>query len=208
MTAWPMRSWEQVPFDDVCTGILESGGIGGHDTPVSSTRRVPGTESERYSALVERSWLFLRFLPPCDWYRVRIEAPRDLGDLRVIAEESWFSDPSRADRDLRSVTASLAPGSQHYARVAAWESALDLTALDRRVTLFGRSREGPFTILDGNHRLLALTRRVGRAGVEPTGFDAYVGLSFGNCRWHGDVVRWEERPPRHGEGRRYVLRVW
>ncbi|MCE9635766.1 MAG: hypothetical protein K8T90_08680 [Planctomycetes bacterium] len=209
MTKWSTKKWEQVPFDDVCAGILAGGGIGGHDAlPAAAPHGVPPTAAERYRALVDGSWLFLRFLPPCDWFRVRIEVPDDLSDLRVIAEESWFPDPPSAVRDLHSVATSLVPGSPHEARVTAWEGTLDVSHLDRRIALFGRGRDGPFSILDGNHRLLALTRQAGRDGIRPMRFDAHVGLSFGPCRWHGDAVRWEERSPRSGEDRRYVLRVW
>ena len=206
MTAWSSKQWLQVPFDEVCTGILESGGIGADHKPETEQLPVPGTAQERYQTLVDRAWLFLRFLPACDWFRVRIELPEDQPSLLVIAEESWFSEPRTADRRLALVAKQLATDSPHGRRIERWEHEVGVAHLDRRITLFGRDRDGPFSILDGNHRLLALARRM-RDGGHSLAFDAHVGVSYGPCRWHGDPFRWEERPERLGE-RRYVLRVW
>jgi hypothetical protein len=207
MTPWSSKRWLQVPFDEVCTGMLQSGGIGGHDASPALPMPVPDCPDERYRELVDRSWLFLRFLPPCDWFRVRVDFPEDLPALRVIAEESWFAEPRTADRRLSTVEKQLATGSPHDQRIGQWEHTRDVAHLERRITLFGRDRAGPFSILDGNHRLLALARRLRLAGSDPCSFDVHIGLSYGPCRWHGDPVRWEERPERLGE-RRFVLRVW
>lgn len=203
MTPWTTKQWLQVPFDDVCCGILESGGIGGRHEALE----VPSSPAARYRELVDRAWPFLRFVPSCDWFRVPLELPGDLPSLRVIAEGSWFAEPGTADRSLSAVEGQLAPGSPHRRRIDQMEGTLDVTQLSRRITLFGRAQDGPFSILDGNHRLLALARRMRHQGTSPCTFDAHIGLSYGPCRWHGDAVRWEERPERLGE-RRYVLRVW
>jgi hypothetical protein len=207
MTSWPIKQWLQVPFDDVCKGILESGGIGGKPAPAHPQVDLADSPQARYRALVDQSWLFLRFLPPCDWYRVRIEGIEDLSSVRVIAEESWFPEPATADRGLQAVAQTLDLGCSHGRRVADLERSIGTSHLDRRITLLGRERAGPFSILDGNHRLLALTRQLMANAATPCAFDVHVGLSYGPCRWNGDVVHWEERPPREG-GRRFVLRVW
>lgn len=202
------RTWTQVPFDDVCVGLLRAGGIGGHDVfPPQPAVAVPADPEGRYRELVNRAWPFLRFVPPCDWFRVPILSAADLAEMAVIAEESWFPEPGRADRMVHAVAVAIDPATPHGRRVLAWETSLRAADLDRQVTMFGHGPSGPFSVLDGNHRLVAAARRASRGDTTLFAFEVHVGLSFGPCRWHGDPVTWEERPAAAGE-RRFVLRVW
>jgi len=196
----------QIVFDEVIAGMLSAQCFGGKSLP--RTVSVPASSEARYQELVDRGYLFLRFLPQCDWYNARLASPDDLGRLRLIAEESWFSEASAADRSLATWAALDTLPDSHCQRVRRLLSeGLQVECMQRRITLFGRSPEGPFTILDGNHRMLALARNVlaQRMPMEP--LDVHLGLSFGPCRWHGDPVMWEERPPHDGKTR-FVLRTW
>lgn len=196
----------QIVFDEVIAGMLSAQCFGGKSLP--RTVSVPASSEARYQELVDRGYLFLRFLPQCDWYNARLASPDDLGRLRLIAEESWFSEASAADRSLASWAALDTLPDSHCQRVRRLLSeGLQVECMQRHITLFGRSPEGPFTILDGNHRMLALAHNVlaQRMPMEP--LDVHLGLSFGPCRWHGDPVMWEERPPHDGKTR-FVLRTW
>jgi len=196
----------QIVFDEVIAGMLSAQCFGGKSLP--RTVSVPASSEARYQELVDRGYLFLRFLPQCDWYNARLASPDDLGRLRLIAEESWFSEASAADRWLATWAALDTLPDSHCQRVRRLLSeGLQVECMQRRITLFGRSPEGPFTILDGNHRMLALAHNVlaQRMPMEP--LDVHLGLSFGPCRWHGDPVMWEERPPHDGKTR-FVLRTW
>lgn len=196
----------QIVFDEVIAGMLSAQCFGGKSLP--RTVSAPASSEARYQELVDRGYLFLRFLPQCDWYNARLASPDDLGRLRLIAEESWFSEASAADRSLATWAALDTLPDSHCQRVRRLLSeGLQVECMQRRITLFGRSPEGPFTILDGNHRMLALAHNVlaQRMPMEP--LDVHLGLSFGPCRWHGDPVMWEERPPHDGKTR-FVLRTW
>ncbi|QRO00683.1 hypothetical protein JRI60_17440 [Archangium violaceum] len=83
-----------------------------------------------------------------------------------------------------------------------------LSLLDGRVVLFGHQATGPLTLLDGNHRMLALAHRLATGSGPLAPFRAFVGLSQGPCRWHGDPVEWIERPGREPGERRFILKVW
>jgi len=74
--------------------------------------------------------------------------------------------------------------------------------------LFGHAPDEPLSILDGNHRALAYARNLVRKPQAWSPVEAYVGISLGPCRWHGDAVSWIERPPREAGERRYVLNIW
>jgi hypothetical protein len=170
---------------------------------------VPATPRERYQALVEHAYLYLRFIPMCDWFRVRFTRQDTVLALRLIEEESW--EHARADGERRlGARADLARLPAHHAeRTHELAGHANLPSLlDGRVVLFGHQAEGPLTILDGNHRLLALAHRhvVRRERLAP--FHAYVGLSSGPCRWHGDPVEWVERPGLAPGERRFILKVW
>jgi hypothetical protein len=50
-----------------------------------------------------------------------------------------------------------------------------------RVILWGHSKDGPFTIMEGNHRMIGW---VGANSRPPLNIKAYVGLSPSYCYWH------------------------
>jgi len=201
-----IRMEERVAFDDVVTGMLASGCF----SPVKSEgcHVIPDNPEARYRLLVERGWLFLRFLPTCDWVRAVIGNSTDLEQLHLICEESWFQEPRAAERHVgRWVGLNSLPPPKRRRVESLLEAGLRPDSIHRRITLFGHSLSGPFTILDGNHRILALAHDCRFRGRSFEPFEVHVGLSFGPCRWHGDPMTWEERPELDGQ-RRFVLRVW
>lgn len=203
-----VHGWQQVRFDEVIQGWLASGGVQEIDKR-GRTFPVPATPSERYRTLVEQGYLFLRFIPPCDWFRVSITRASEVLALRLIQEESW-TDPSQTLPRELGERADLSRVPAHHAeRVRELGLRSDLHSLiDERVVLFGHQAEGPLTILDGNHRLLSLAHRLMAGHEHLTPFQAFVGLSEGPCRWHGDPETWVERPGRVQGERRFILKVW
>ncbi len=54
-------------------------------------------------------------------------------------------------------------------------------AWDGHIILWGHDKGGPFSILEGNHRLLAYAHAKSRP---PLSIEVYVGLSLSRCFWH------------------------
>lgn len=197
---------EQVTLDQVFSGMLASHCFAS-EKPLGETE-LPDSAEARYRLLVERGQLFLRFLPHCDWFHGVLATPEALAQIQLIAEESWFPEPERADRRLGHWATLDGLSEAHRARVDAMiGSGFDSMQTQRRVTLFGHHKNGPFSIIDGNHRLLALAHEVMCRGRDFAPVSVHVGLSQGPCRWHGDRVVWEERPEFDGKNR-FVLKVW
>jgi hypothetical protein len=200
--------WRQVLFDDVLQGWLAAGGVQEGDKR-GRTFHVPVTPEERYRTFVEHSYLFTRFIPACDWFRVVLSRVDEVLALRLIHEESWSHAPVGEERELgRRADLSQLPVA-HAERVRQLARCVDVrTLVHERVVLFGHHADGPLTILDGNHRLLALANRLVSRQEPMAPFHAFVGLSHGPCRWHGDPVDWVERPGRTQGERRFILKVW
>lgn len=197
---------EQITLDEVIMGLLRSSCF--TEDKDTLDPRIPDTPQERYRALVGRCHLFLRFLPHCDWYHGVIDTAECLEAIQLINEESWFPDETGRDRSLKRWAHLDGLPSKHAERVNdILHTGLVPQCMHRRVTLFSHAAEGPYTILDGNHRLLAMAHRVLHHGDRLGPLSVHLGIGLGPCRWHGDSVAWEERPPIHGTSR-FVLRVW
>jgi hypothetical protein len=101
------------------------------------------------------------------WYSVKCLRPAYLPQLRVINHSSWRSESDQNELDRVAHRAddvlSTSPKS--------WPPAV----------LWGHGVEGPFTILEGNHRLTALAAASQDVDFE---LEVYVGLSTSRCRWH------------------------
>jgi hypothetical protein len=100
------------------------------------------------------------------WFAVQFLRPHHLDELHAIHYPDWND---AADmNELRKVATRkrevLRAGS-----IQSWEP-----------ILWSHDRRGPFTILEGNHRLTAL------AGLPEVPFEmrTYVGLSPQKCQWH------------------------
>jgi hypothetical protein len=53
-----------------------------------------------------------------------------------------------------------------------------------RIILWGHDRGGPFSILEGNHRMLAYAYDTYAAARPSLNIEVYVGLSDSHCYWH------------------------
>lgn len=204
----PPPGWRQVPFDEVVTGWMSAGGVR-EGVKRELTFKVPASPRERYQQFVEHGYLFLRFIPQCDWFRVEFTRAEQVLALKLIHEESWEHALSGGERTLGARADLSRVSASHAERVRSLAHHPHLPSLiDDRVVLFGHHPAEPVTILDGNHRLLALAHRLVSGSGPLEGFHAFVGLSLGPCRWHGDREEWVERPERVPGERRYILKVW
>jgi hypothetical protein len=112
-------------------------------------------------------WVFFVEIPPdtC-WYEVRNLRDNDLTNLHAVNHGHWSSGDDQNE----------------LLKVAAREK-LELESPPTEwgsIVLWGHTKDGPFTIIEGNHRLTAY------AGVGATGLDipVFVGLSPLKCIWH------------------------
>jgi hypothetical protein len=115
-----------------------------------------------------RLLLLVEVPPDTAWFQVRHMKEDDLSALRVIGRCGW--DDPRDGNELGK-TALRLPREQLRTPASHWHSPI----------LWGHDKSGPFTILDGNHRLMAL---VANESVEPLSIEVIVGLSPMPCFWH------------------------
>lgn len=113
--------------------------------------------------------------PDTTWHRVEFLRDAHVGELRVIRCGEWI-DEEHAPVDDRTL-----------ARISAWRPA-ELEGSPgqwNHLILWGHNTEGPFTILEGNHRLIAYSSEAERP---PFALPVYVGISESNCAYHeGDA---------------------
>ena len=200
-----IEQWKQVSIYEalapwLCSEMGTSAGPSGPSHTLTSDQYQMGTEA--YG-------LFLRFLPHCDWFRVRVTSFDDMNALKIIDEVSWEHNNASGNRSVSRRWPLDDLPQMHAEKVNSFAKIENLhSVLDGKTVLFGHDRNDHLTILDGNHRLLAYASRINRNSEVWSPFEAFVGISLGPCRWHGDAESWMERPPRNPNERRYVLNIW
>ena len=116
-----------------------------------------------------RSGLLQHIPRDTEWHDVRHLRDDDLGELRVIYNNSWDDLASHRNELLRVAALKPEPLTKPP---AAWE----------RPILWGHSRAGPFTIFEGNHRLIGYASQNPREGLS---IPVLIGLSLKPCwAWH------------------------
>jgi hypothetical protein len=114
-----------------------------------------------------RAHLIGEIPPDTRWYEVRNLTDEELSDMHVIARCGW-DHPSDKNELMR--VASRLP-KQLIKQPTAWE----------RPILWGHEKGGPFTIIEGNNRLVAYASK----GKQSTlAIPALVGLSSTPCFFH------------------------
>ena len=119
---------------------------------------------------LKRAKFMIEIPPDTTWWNVRSLTEDELGELHVSARhtEQWNVDNYK----LESVAAVVRKGLTSPP-----------TTWPGRIILWGHERTGPFSILEGNHRMLAYANTARRP---PLNIDVYVGLSPSLCYWHFD----------------------
>lgn len=114
-----------------------------------------------------RNGLFHHVPPDTKWYRVQLRSEH-LDELQVIGRCGWDAPTDR--NELQRVAARW-PGLELRHPPSEWPPPV----------LWGHGNDGPFVILEGNHRLVAYAK-----GPETHTLNAraYVGLSPCPCNWY------------------------
>ncbi len=113
------------------------------------------------------------------WHQVDSLTERHLPELRVIGRCGWDSPADK--NELPQVAARKPLPLRQEPRQ--WEP----------IILWGHQKSGPFTILEGNHRLTAYAST---SGAPPFSLPVFVGLSPSLCAFHlADTVVIFESPP-------------
>jgi len=129
--------------------------------------------SENHARLRYLAWIRRQLLgeipPDTRWYKVCSLTDAELPELYVIGR-CGFDDPyGRDQNDLQSVA--LRRPEPISSPLSNWGAPI----------LWGHDRTGPFTIIEGNHRLLAYASQSSKPGLS---VPVFVGLSNTPCFWH------------------------
>lgn len=155
----------------------------------------PVENAKRRALLFIRHASLWRVLPEAtEWYEVSLR-PADFERIRVFPRAHWRK-LAKGDFAITEVVREIASGRCH--NVVAEEflkKILDIRSWLERdeevsagaVLLIGINDNGPFTVLDGNHRLAASLLASPEAGKK---FKVYCGLSprMGQCCWYNTNV--------------------
>jgi hypothetical protein len=172
--------WKRVTVHDVVAVFLRSEPhqLAGVLSPASAVRLMPMITSPNTSDPQEnharlrllhliRRALIGEIPPDTRWYEVRNLTDNELPELHVIARSVWDA-PGQDNNELRHVAArkprllSSQPSS--------WPPPI----------LWGHDKAGPFTIIEGNNRLVAYAGTAARGIAIPV----LIGLSPSLCLWH------------------------
>ena len=106
--------------------------------------------------------------PDTTWWEVCSLTENEIGELYVSAKHNKQWDD--AGNKLEQVAAVVREPLKSSPNT--WNG---------RIILWGHDRNGPFSIIEGNHRMLAYAHAAPRS---PLSIDVYVGLSDSYCYWH------------------------
>lgn len=171
------QSWSPVSINDVVAAFLRA-----------ERDKLPGPLTQEWTGFVDgpdisdpvqnhfrlrllysyRLLLMVEVPPDTAWYLVRDLTDAGLKDLLVI-DRCDLIDPAGSN-ELGKATPRL-PLEPLHEPPSAWAPLI----------LWGHSKDGPFTILEGNHRLMAYAAAEKRVGL---GVPVIVGLSTMPCFWH------------------------
>lgn len=139
----------------------------------------------RCQLLAHIRWgLFCGIPPDTTWYEVRYLRNDHFDELRVMRESNW-TDPAD-ENELRKVAARhpfvlrAAPSTwQKKGRIVEYYS--PEPERWQNPVLWGHNSDGPFTILEGTHRLVGYCQSEEHPELEMV---LYIGLSANLCKWH------------------------
>jgi hypothetical protein len=160
-----------------------------------------------YKIFIKRSFLFLRHLPHCDWTKKTVSWPnlkRQFRNWHIINEESWKLSMNK------NINESLSLPHRHNIRVNKIKKSILENGIKRNITfvIFTHGVGDYYSIIDGNHRSLALLKASKFKNLNKFKFTIITGKSPGNCRWHGDKIKWVKRPLSGNISGRYILDIW
>lgn len=170
-------------------------------------RKKNTNSSGDYKIFVKKSFLFLRHLPHCDWTKKSVSwltLKRLFKNWHIINEESWESSMNKNINESPSLP------HRHNIRVNNIKNSILENGIKRNITfvIFTHGAGDYYSIIDGNHRSLALLKASKIKNFKKFKFTIITGKSLGNCRWHGDKIKWVKRPLSGNINGRYILDIW
>jgi hypothetical protein len=128
-----------------------------------------GENDERCRLLATIRWPLIEAIPAdTRWFEVHTLRAEHIEELHVIGHCGWDHPHGEDANELTAVSARRQiplHGDLHCCEPILW----------------GHAPQGPFTILEGNQRLIAWARAATTPAVS---LNAYVGLSPSACEWH------------------------
>ena len=117
---------------------------------------------------LNRGMFMIEIPPDTTWWNVHSLTENELGELYTSVRHTppWDAAGSKLEK-VAAVT--LEP---LKSAPSSWNG---------RIILWGHGRVGPFSILEGNHRMIAYASAAPRPELR---IDVYVGLSASHCYWH------------------------
>jgi len=113
-----------------------------------------------------------------------------------------------ANRLASNLDYSLIKNDNHKLKIGQLlENGIEEFINEKSLVLLGKYDCNNLSLLDGNHRFLALNEAHKLNRVANLKVNVIVGFTYGNCRWIGDQDNWEERPANLNE-KRYILNIW
>jgi len=169
------QQWTSVPFAPACLAFLQAewdkipAAAATNRSLIDHPDLNSGVQNQhRLELLRTRRQPLLEQIPTnTSWFEVRYLTAEHVHQLLVIGRCGWDSpsDSNELARVAQRCSKLLATDPSKWAHPLLW----------------GHSREGPFTILEGNNRLVALAGTVPRLDFT---LPVYVGLSTMPCLWH------------------------
>jgi hypothetical protein len=170
------KSWKRISGDEVVAAFLnaEHGKRFSFPEPWSNLIANPDLNSRienhkrRRMLYLCRGWVMIELPTDTEWHQVDHLTEGELDELLVIANNSEIWD--RVGNGLRRAAA-REPPTPLEANPSDW----------KRIILWGHNKAGPFTIIEGNHRLIAY---VTACYPQPLEIPVFVGTSESCCHWH------------------------
>lgn len=122
----------------------------------------------RTMLLYYRAPLLLPIIRSTAWFEVTAFSEIHLKELRVIGDFGWNA---RADANELTAVAGRKAVKPLSSAPAKWSTPI----------LWAHTKEGPFTILEGNNRFVAYEASLDK---QPFSISVYIGLSSAHCSWH------------------------
>ena len=141
---------------------------------------------QRRTALFARRWRLLCQLPSCVEWHFGLLDEHDFRTLHTPKNCGW--DEFCPGNLLRNVRYPDACSDETRQKIAQLLSVVGAQEFDKTLILIGEGLDGPFTILDGNHRATALFLGNRERKLSVQEIPAYIGVSnrMRQCHWYAD----------------------
>ena len=186
------EKWGEVSFDIVSVTFIRGEAFKHKDFTESECRLIRTPDLTNSEENLARCLLLARMrggllsgIPPDTvWYEVRYLKGEHLDELRVLRYPYWIS--PNDENELGKVGLRIPKRLQKEPKALAGNQVLEYFSADpnqwQSPILWGHSKAGPFTILEGTHRLVSHYAEA-QASVTFRNI-VYVGLSESSCHWH------------------------